>query len=177
MIVPMPKDKTRMVLVDESDRVIGYKDKYATHKVPVPLHRAISIVIFDEGRGKTLITQRSTKKPTWPLFWSNTVCSHPYPNETYQKAAERRIFEEAGFKTSLAEAFRFTYEAVMDNGLWGEHEHDVVFVGKYDGPINPNPDEIVDYKWIKIGDLKKDLAKNPRKYTPWLKMILERFKN
>lgn len=166
-----------MVLVDKNDKVIGYKEKYETHKVPVPLHRAISIVIFDKTRGKTLITRRSTKKPTWPLFWSNTVCSHPYPNETYQEAAERRIFEEAGFRTPLKELFRFTYEAVMDNGLWGEHEHDVVFVGEYEGPVNPSPDEIIDYKWIRTKDLKKDLAENPKNYTPWLKIILGKIKN
>lgn len=170
----MPKDQIQMVLVDENDKVIGYKEKYATHKVPVPLHRAISIVIFDKNRNKTLITKRSTKKPTWPLFWSNTVCSHPYPNETYQEAVERRILEEVGFKTHLTESFRFTYEATMDNGLWGEHEYDIVFVGEYEGPINPNPDEIVDFKWVKIKDLKEDLGKNPGKYTPWFKIILEK---
>lgn len=170
----MPNKKTQMVLIDEDDKVIGYKEKYETHKIPVPLHRAISVVIFDKKGKKTLITKRSEKKPTWPLFWSNTVCSHPYPHENYQEAAERRIFEEVGFKTPLRKAFKFTYEAVMDNGLWGEHEHDVVFVGEYEGPIDPNPDEIINYRWIEIEDLKKELLINPSKYTPWFKIILEK---
>lgn len=164
----------QVVLVDKNDKVLDYKEKFATHKIPVPLHRAISIVIFSPDKKQMLITKRSTKKPTWPLFWSNSVCSHPYPKETYQQAAERRLTEELGIKTSLKEGFRFIYKAEMDNGIWGEHEYDAVFVGKYQGPLHPNPDEIVGYEWLDIGEVKKDLAKNPKKYTPWFKLILAR---
>ena len=166
---------TQVILVDKSDKIIGYKEKVEAHKNPVPLHRAISIVIFDKSGQKTLLTKRSFKKPTWPLFWSNTVCSHPYRNESYQKAAERRIFEEAGFRTKLTEVFRFTYEAKYDE-VWGEHENDVVFKGEYEGPVNPNPDEIADYKWVEVGKLKEDINKNPKKYTPWFKIILRKLK-
>jgi len=129
-------------------------------------------------------TKRSVKKPTWPYFWSNAVCSHPYPKETYQKAAERRLYEELGFRTSLKRVFKFTYEAEMPckagsgsaraNRVWGEHEYDLTFVGKYDGQIDPNPEEIAGYEWLKIGDLKKDLKCNSKKYTPFFKMILEK---
>lgn len=168
--------KIEIVLVDKEDRVVGFKEKFATHKIPVPLHRAISIVIFSPDKKQMLITKRSLRKPTWPLFWSNTVCSHPYPNESYQEAAERRIFEEAGFRTKLAEAFRFTYKAVMDNKIWGEHEYDVVFTGNYIGSVNPDPDEIAGYKWIEIKKLKEDINKNPQKYTPWFKILLRKLK-
>lgn len=41
----------------------------------------------------------------------------------------------------------------MDNGVWGEHEYDFVFTGNYEGPINPDPEEIADYKWIEIKNL------------------------
>lgn len=55
---------TQMVLVNEDDKVIGFKEKFATHKIPVPLHRAISIVILNENKAEMLITKRSIKKPT-----------------------------------------------------------------------------------------------------------------
>lgn len=165
---------TQMVLVDKNDKVLGFKEKFATHKIPAPLHRAISIVIFNKNKSEILITKRSTKKPTWPYFWSNAVCSHPKPGETYQKAAERRLFEELGFRTSLKEVFNFTYEAKMENEIWGEHELDHVFVGRYQGKIKPNPDEVAGYEWIGIKELKMDLKKNPQKYTPWFRIILEK---
>jgi isopentenyl-diphosphate delta-isomerase len=144
--------------------------------VPVPLHRAISIVIFNPDKSEILITKRSAKKPTWPYYWSNTVCSHPSPDESYQKAAERRIWEELGFKTSLREIFRFCYEGEMENRVWGENEYDVVFVGRYFGSINPNPEEVSGFEWLKFKDLKKDFKNNSTKYTPWSKIIFARLK-
>lgn len=167
----------KVVLVDGNDEVLGLKEKFAAHKIPVPLHRAISIVIFNKDKSEMLITKRSINKPTWPYFWTNAVCSHPYPEESYQKTADRRLYEELGFKTKLKEIFHFHYAAMMKNKIWGEHELDHVFVGRYEGRINPNPDEIAGYEWIGIGDLKKDLTKNPEKYTPWFKIILGKVYN
>jgi isopentenyl-diphosphate delta-isomerase len=163
-----------VVLVDEKDNVLGYVEKFATHKIPVALHRAISILIFNKDKSQMLITKRADDKPTWGGFWSNAVCTHPFPDETYREAAERRIFEELGFKTPLKEVLNFSYSAEMDNKVWGEHELDHVFVGIYDGPVNPDPNEVSDYKWVKIEELKKGLKNNPDKYTPWFEIIMER---
>jgi isopentenyl-diphosphate delta-isomerase len=163
-----------LVLVDKKDSVLGYKEKFATHKIPVPLHRAISIVIFNKDKTKMLITKRASTKPTWPGFWTNAVCSHPYPKETYQKAAERRIYEELRFKTPLKEVFFFSYKAEMSNKVWGEHELDHVFTGIYEGPVKPDPNESSGYEWIRITDLKKDVKANPQKYSPWFMIILRK---
>lgn len=163
-----------VVLIDGKDNVLGFKEKFATHKIPVPLHRAISIVIFNKDRTKMLITKRASAKPTWGGVWSNSVCTHPYPDETYQKAAERRLVEELGFKTPLKELSSFTYEAKMDNGTWGEHELDHVFIGTHEGEAKPDPKEISEYKWIRIEELERDIKKNPNIYTPWFKIILEK---
>lgn len=162
-----------IVLVDEKDRVVGFKEKFATHKIPVALHRAISIVILNPDKSKMLITKRAKVKPTWGEYWSNSVCSHPYPDESYQTAADRRIFEELGFKTPLKEVLNFSYSAEMDNKIWGECELDHVFLGYYDGPVNPDPNEVSDYRWVEIGELKKELKENPDKYTPWFKLIMD----
>jgi isopentenyl-diphosphate delta-isomerase len=167
----MKKNSIQVVLVDKNDKILGLKEKFATHKAPFPLHRAISIVIFNKDKSQMLITKRSSGKPTWPYFWTNAVCSHPHPNETYTTAAKRRLYEELGFRTSLKEVFHFTYSAIMDNKIWGEHELDHVFTGVYEGPVKPNPDEAAGYEWTKIGDLKRDLKINPKKYSPWFKTI------
>lgn len=172
----MATKKIEMVLVDQNNKVLGYKEKFATHKIPVPLHRAISIVIFNKDKSQMLITKRSLKKPTWPYYWTNAVCSHPYPKEAYKKASKRRLREELGIKTPLKQAFKFIYEAKMDNKIWGEHEYDVVSVGKYEGELHPNPDEIAGYEWIDIEGLKKELKKNPKRFSPWFKIIISKLK-
>lgn len=172
MTITNPKTSLQIVLVDKNDRVLSLKEKFTTHKIPVPLHRAISIIIFNRKKTHMLITKRSFKKPTWPGFWSNAVCSHPFPEESYQTAADRRLYEELGFKTKLKEVFKFIYNAKMANKIWGEHELDHVFAGIYEGPIHPNPEEIEGYEWILVADLNRDIRKNPKKYTPWFKKIL-----
>jgi len=40
------------------------------------LHRAFSVFLFN-SEGKLLMQQRAAQKVTYPLFWTNTCCSHP----------------------------------------------------------------------------------------------------
>lgn len=40
------------------------------------LHRAFSVFLFN-SKNQLLLQQRSHKKITFPLCWTNTCCSHP----------------------------------------------------------------------------------------------------
>lgn len=170
----MTPRKIQVELVDGDGKIIGLGEKYEIHKNPVPLHRAVSVIILDSNKKRMLIQKRAGDKPTWPLFWSNAVCTHPLLEETYEHTAHRRLREELGFDTDLKEVFRFTYSAEMDNKIWGEHEYDVVFVGEYNGEVKANPEEVADYKWIDVSELEEDIKKQPQKYTPWFGIILEK---
>ncbi len=162
----------KVVLVNKKDVIIGYKEKYLAHKNPVPLHRAVSILIYDKN-GRMLLQRRALTKPTWPGFWANACCTHPLPRESYKKAAERRLPEEMGFSVSLKDKFSFIYEAKY-NKTWGEHELDHVFVGEYLGEVNPNPEEVSQYKWMKMDEVLRDVKSHSDIYTPWFKIILEK---
>ncbi len=78
------------------------------------------------------------------------------------------------------EVFQDVVSGVVQHGsvivqpAWGEHELDAVFEGIYDGPVNPDPDEAADFKWMTIKELNKDIVKNPQIYTPWFKIILKK---
>ncbi len=169
----MSTERIDIELVDEGGEVKGLAEKYEVHKNPVPLHRAVSVVIVDESSEKMLIQQRAGDKSTWPLFWSNAVCTHPLPKEEFKTAAERRLREELGFSVPLQEVFRFTYQAEYDK-TWGENEYDVVFLGKYGGDVRPDHREVSDFKWVDIGELKEDVKENPDLFSPWFKIILEK---
>src|SRR4030042_3103272 len=95
------KKEIKIVLIDKEDRVIGFREKYEAHKNPVPLHRAISVVILSKNKEMMLIQKRADNKPTWPLFWSNTCCTHPIRRESYLNCAKRRLREEMGISTPL----------------------------------------------------------------------------
>ena len=40
------------------------------------LHRAFSVFLFNSNN-ELLLQQRAAEKITFPLYWTNTVCSHP----------------------------------------------------------------------------------------------------
>ena len=156
----------RIILVDEDDNVLGYGEKMEVHKRG-QLHRCFSVMVVN-SEGKVLLQKRAQG------IWSNTCCSHPYPQEDIKAAAKRRLREEMGFDCELEKIGVFHYKAEFDNGLT-ENEIDHLFKGKYDGKIAPDPAEVGDIKRIDIEALKKDIEENPNDYTVWLKIIMERF--
>lgn len=79
--------------------------------------------------------------------------------------------EELGFTTQVEPAFSFIYKAVLDNELT-EYEFDHVLVGVYDGELLLNEDEVGDYCFRSMEDLKEHLTKYPDKYTAWFKIAL-----
>jgi len=161
-----------VILVDENDNEMGIEEKIKAHLNGGKLHRAFSIVVFN-SEGKLLLQRRALTKYHCGGLWANTCCSHPRPGEKTLEAAHRRLKEEMGFDTPLKEAFSFTYKAHFDNGLT-EWEYDHVIIGRYNGPVNPNPEEVCDYKWVTLHELRKDMEKNPDKYAPWFKIIFKK---
>ncbi|MGI0141316.1 MAG: isopentenyl-diphosphate Delta-isomerase [Candidatus Micrarchaeales archaeon] len=161
-----------VMLVDEQDRQIGTMEKIAAHSNGAKLHRAFSVFVFN-SKGETLLQRRTMVKYHSKGIWSNTCCSHPFIGESVLDAAHRRLKEEFGFDCALEEKFSFTYRVDVGEGLT-EHEFDHVLTGTYNGEINPNPDEIMEYKWIEPKELAKDMEQNPKKYTLWSMIGLEK---
>ena len=161
-----------VVLVDQNDQKLGLMEKQQAHIAGL-LHRAFSVFVFN-SKGELMIQQRAASKYHSPTLWTNTCCSHPRDNETYEQAAHRRLQEEMGFDCDLEFKFSFIYKAHLDNNLT-EHELDHVFIGTFDEEPQLNPDEVMAYRWVDLMDLKKDIEKNPQNYTAWFKIIFENY--
>lgn len=161
-----------LILVDKNDKEIGFAGKEECHLIPAKLHRAFSLFIFNSKK-QMLLHKRSSTKKTWPGFWTNACCSHPRKGESLEVATHRRLKEELGFDCDLRYLFTFQYESKFDD-KYGENEVDHVFLGLYDGSVKPNRDEVEDWEFVSVDELKKDIIKNPKKYTPWFKIALDR---
>ena len=164
--------KEFVVLVDQDDQKLGLMEKQQAHVAGL-LHRAFSVFVFNSN-GELMIQQRAASKYHSPTLWTNTCCSHPRDNETYEQAAHRRLQEEMGFDCDLEFKFSFIYKAHLENDLT-EHELDHVFIGTFDDEPNLNPEEVMAYRWVELDDLKKDMEKNPQNYTAWFKIIFEHY--
>jgi isopentenyl-diphosphate delta-isomerase len=165
----MIPQSAEVVLVNEQDEQVGTMEKLAAHRSP-HLHRAFSVFLFDR-KNRLLLQQRAHSKYHSGGLWTNTCCSHPYPGETVEAAATRRLREEMGIECSLRKSFHFTYQAEFDNGLW-EHEFDHVFVGCYEGEISPDPDEVAGWCYKSLAEIRADLELSGHQYTAWFKIAL-----
>jgi isopentenyl-diphosphate delta-isomerase len=48
-------------------------------------------------------------------------------------------------------------------------------IGYYHEDPIVNPEEVEDWKWMKIEDIKTDMELNPAIYTVWFKIIFDEF--
>jgi len=161
-------DSDALILVDEADRRLGSLSKEACHEGRGVLHRAFSVLIFN-GRGELLVQQRAPSKRLWPLYWSNSCCSHPRSTESMEAATQRRLYEELGICCPLEFLFKFQYHAQFDE-TGAEHELCSVFIGRCDDPVEVNPQEIHDWRWMPPDALEREMCSSVDsrcRYTPW----------
>jgi isopentenyl-diphosphate delta-isomerase len=161
-----------VILVNKEDEQIGLMPKLEAHEKAV-LHRAFSVFVLN-SKNEIMLQQRARHKYHSPLLWTNTCCSHQREGESNIQAGSRRLFEEMGFKTDLKELFHFIYKAPFDNGLT-EHELDHVMIGYHEGNPEINPEEVEDWKWMNIEEIKSDMLLHPETYTVWFKIIFDEF--
>ncbi|MFM9983932.1 MAG: isopentenyl-diphosphate Delta-isomerase [Flavobacteriales bacterium] len=160
-----------VILVDDLDNPIGEMDKLEAHK-QARLHRAFSVFIMNEA-GEMLLHKRALEKYHSGGLWTNACCSHPRPGESVLQAANRRLDEEMGMSTELSALFHFSYYAKFENGLT-EYELDHVVLGYSEVDPQPQPSEVMDYRWMPLEELLYELNENPERYTVWFRIALPR---
>ncbi|KAL9426957.1 hypothetical protein AB3S75_033690 [Citrus x aurantiifolia] len=186
------------ILVDENDLVVGHENKYNCHLMEKIeslnlLHRAFSVFLFN-SKYELLLQQRSGTKVTFPLVWTNTCCSHPLYRESelieenalgVRNAAQRKLLDELGICAEDVPVDEFTplgrilYKAPSD-GKWGEHELDYLLFIVRDVSVNPNPDEVAEYKYVNREQLKEllrkaDAGEEGLKLSPWFRLVVDNF--
>lgn len=160
----------QVILVDENDNQVGTMEKLEAHHKGV-LHRAFSILIFNSN-GEMLLQKRAGSKYHSGGLWTNTCCSHPKPGESIEQTTRERLKFEMGIELETEFSYKFLYKVKLDKDLI-EHELDYVFLGTFDGIPNVNPNEVEDWKYINMQDLKEDLRLNPQHYTEWFRIIMD----
>ena len=161
----------KVILVDSADNAIGKMEKLDAHKKAL-LHRAVSVFIFNSKK-RLLLQRRALGKYHSPGLWTNTVCTHPYPDETNKDAATRRLKEEMGLDADVSKIFDFIYKEKIDNELT-EHEYDHVFIGFTDDSPMPDPDEVHECKYVDSNEILRQIKNVPEEYTVWFKKIIKR---
>lgn len=161
-------ENEQLILVDDDDNKVGTLSKARCHDGDGLLHRAFSLFLFD-ARGELLLQQRSSTKRLWPLYWSNSCCSHPRDGESMQEATQRRLHQELGVEADLRFVYKFSYHARYGE-IGSEREVCSVFLGRIDGRVAVNNNEIADVRYINAMELADSLQRDAECYTPWFQM-------
>lgn len=168
------------------------------------VHRAFSVMLFD-SQGRLLLQQRASSKITFADVWTNTCCSHPLygmnpseydePSATasgnpvgVKRAAVRKLKHELGIESLSPDRFTFIsrvhyWACDLDThgpkSPWGEHEIDYLLVCKLapgeSCPLKPNLDEVRDTMWVTEEELRAGMKDPAKKWSPWFRIIAERF--
>jgi isopentenyl-diphosphate delta-isomerase len=167
------RDLEPLILVDDADHEIGHLDRANCHAGSGVLHRAFSLFIFN-GNGELLLQQRAPGKRLWPLYWSNSCCSHPRRAESMDTAIHRRLHEELGLACPLRFLFKFQYQAQFDP-LAAERELCSVYFGRTSDRVRVDPAEIHGWCWIDTAALQSQMAgPEAARFTPWFRLEWER---
>ena len=135
-------------------------------------HKAVSVFVM-RGR-EVLLQRRALGKYHTPGLWANTCCTHPRWGESDLACAARRLHEELGISgLALQRSGGIEYRADVGGGLT---EHEVVEVFSAQAPAHlmpqPDPDEVMQTRWITLETLEDEVQATPEKFTPWLRIYL-----
>jgi isopentenyl-diphosphate delta-isomerase len=135
-------------------------------------HKAVSVFVM-RGR-EVLLQRRALGKYHTPGLWANTCCTHPRWGESDLACAARRLHEELGISgLALQRSGGIEYRADVGGGLI---EHEVVEVFSAQAPAHlvpqPDPDEVMQTRWITLEALEAEVQATPEKFTPWLRIYL-----
>lgn len=166
------KPEELVVLLSEDGQPIGTREKALVHDADTPLHLAFSCYVLDPG-GRLLVTRRALSKATWPGVWTNTVCGHPAPGESFEEAIARRLAFELGVEAGgldLAVALPdYRYRAVDASGIV-ENEVCPVFIARADEDVDvrPRADEVMETAWTPLQEVRAAAAAAPFAFSPWM---------
>lgn len=161
-------ESEELILVDKDDRETGTLSKALCHDGDGILHRAFSVFLFDR-HGALLLQQRGGGKRLWPLYWSNSCCSHPRKGESMNEATGRRLLQELNIRAELEYVYKFSYQARYKD-LGSEHELCSVYLGRTDDDVRANESEIQAVRYIEPAELERELTDSPEHFTPWFRM-------
>lgn len=144
----MDNQEELFVVVNKSDKIIGYSSRYECHHNKNLIHRAVGVIIYND-KGQILLQKRSKNKDLMPGYYTVSASGHVDKGETYKQAALRELNEELGIQTKLTKKRKFLLD------MEEETEMDCIFTAHYNGPFYPNKHEVDEIKLIDPLSLKQ----------------------
>jgi len=161
--------ETKIIVVDEDDKIIGYKYRNTLGKED--FYR-VSALWITNSNGEILLARRHHTKSHHPRKWGPAVAGTVDEGETYEKNIIKEAEEELGLKNIKVELGPKTK---TDDEF---HHFTQWYTAKVDKNISEfkiQEDEVEEIKWISQDELKKELKEHPEEFTPTAEKYFELF--
>lgn len=155
-------------VVDQNDEIIGYKLR---NEIDFQKdYYRIACLWLTNSKGEVLIAQRLLTKDKDPGMWGPAAAGTLEKGETYESNIYKEAKEELGLSgVEFTPLIKLKLEEPRKAFLQ-------LFTGLCDWPaekFSPQPEEVEQVTWISVEELKTDSQKNPGKYVPSIKLLLE----
>lgn len=138
-------------VVDEDGHVRGRALRSECHGNPDLIHQSVHVVVFDRD-GRLLLQKRSAHKDTQPGKWDTSVGGHVQPGEKPEAAAARETREELGVPPLRIDfAYQYLWRSAFESELVR------TYATLFEGPFQPNPEEIDEARFWSVPEIKARL--------------------
>lgn len=165
-------------LVDADGHVVGSATRRYCHGGSMALHPVVHLHVID-SQGRLYLQQRSMTKDIAPGRWDTAVGGHVDYGETLTQAVVREAREELGLHVAgtlapegvtLADApagqLVFLFQYVWQSSR--ERELVTAFALRYDGPLQPDHDEVDDGRFWPVEALAAVMSAEADTFTEQL---------
>lgn len=147
-------DRETIAWVDEQDRLLGALPRAELRERGL-IGRGTFVVLLD-SQGRLCAQQRTLSKAVYPGYWDAAAGGMVQAGESYGLSAERELAEELGVAGVPLQAHgRFFFDS-PGNRLWC-----AVFSAVWDGPVQPQPEEIAQVCFLAPQELALRCAAEP----------------
>ncbi len=155
--------KAKIVIVNENDEIIGYKERGTLNQSDI---YRVSALWIQNSKGEVLLAQRSFNKKNNPGKWGPAVAGTNDEGESYESNIIKEAEEEIGLKNNH-------FQKSFHNKKNGKHKHFTQwFFALVDKNINEftiQQEEVEKIKWFKKEELLKEINNFPDKFLKSIK--------
>lgn len=140
-------------LVNEEGKTIGKATRKECHSGSKMLHPVVHLHIFNDN-GDLYLQKRSMRKDIQPGKWDTAVGGHIDYGESVEEALRREVREELGVTDfSPIKITSYIFESAIEKELVN------TFRTVYNGPFNPDPEELDGGRFWAINEILESIGK------------------
>ncbi len=156
-------------IVDKNLNLIKTVTKKESHQKGL-LHCTVIGEVVNSREEYLFVRQAKYKQD--PGQFVSPMGGHVLSGESLEDAFKREMEEELGMKDYTFEYIgKFIFNRPVKEHT--ENHYFIVYLAHSDEEVILN-EESVEYMWISLENLKKDIKKNPKKYGPPMKTVFEK---